>query len=222
MGKPPRSSSGGITCAITMSLTCSVERRYFVLIGQPRPIRVPRSIGSHGSTTQSSSRGSRRSATSAHMACVGYGFGVVNRSRIVPRCEPFRPNQARHRPRTPLRLSTGPRCDPAAGVVRRRGCRDLPPVRFVGATRDVARTYPVSEWNPAAPASRTRWRTVAGASWATKCQMLRPPNSRKIKVNKARRAPVMISVTVPAVDSAPLVSSCWWFRNVWIACSRSG
>ncbi len=29
----------------------------------------------------------------------------------------------------------------------------------------------------------------------------------------------MISVTVPAVDSAPLVSSCWWSRNVWIAVS---
>jgi hypothetical protein len=44
MGKPlltTRSTSGGIACAITMSLTCSVERRYFVLIGQPRPIRVP-------------------------------------------------------------------------------------------------------------------------------------------------------------------------------------
>ena len=41
--------------------------------------------------------------------------GVVNRSRIVPRREPSRPNQARHRPRTPLRLPTGPRCDPATG-----------------------------------------------------------------------------------------------------------
>lgn len=95
MGKPPRSSSGGITCAITMSLTCSVERRYFVLIGQPRPIRVPRSIGSHGSTTQSSSRGSRRSATSAHMACVGYGLAgcrqqVTDRSRAASLSGPIR------------------------------------------------------------------------------------------------------------------------------------
>ena len=37
-------------------------------------------------------------------------------------------------------------------------------------------------------------------------KMLRPPCSRKISVNNISRAPVTISVMVPAVDSAPLVS----------------
>ena len=72
---------------------------------------------------------------------------------------------------------------------------------------------------PAAPASLTRCRTVAGAICVMKRQMLRPPRSRKIKVNSASRAPVTISVTVPAVDRAPLVNSCWWSRIVWIAVS---
>ena len=190
---------------------CRSDPGLFVLIGQPRPIRVPRSIGSHGSTTQSSSRGSRRSATSAHMACVGYGFGVVNRSRIVPSLS------------GPIRRGTVPAhlfaYQLAHGVIPRLGwsgaedaviCHQCD---FAGATRDVARTYPVSEWNPAAPASRTRWRTVAGASWATKCQMLRPPNSRKIKVNKARCLPL-----TPRRWSAPAGG----FVMSGLRCPRSG
>ena len=49
-------------------------------------------------------------------------------------------------------------------------------------------------------------RTCAGKTLVTNAKMLRPPCSRKISVNSTSSAPVTISVTVPAVDSAPLVS----------------
>ena len=47
--------------------------------------------------------------------------------------------------------------------------------------------------------------------------MLRPPCRKKINVNSTSSAPVTISVTVAAVDSAPLVSFAWLFCSASIA-----
>ena len=56
--------------------------------------------------------------------------------------------------------------------------------------------------------------------------MLRPPCRKKIRVNNTSSAPVTISVTVAAVDSAPLVSFAWLLRiasmaesPAWSICS---
>ena len=51
----------------------------------------------------------------------------------------------------------------------------------------------------------------------TNCQMLRPPCRKKMRVNSVSSAPVTISVTVAAVDSAPLVSFSWLLRSASIA-----
>ena len=58
--------------------------------------------------------------------------------------------------------------------------------------------------------------------------MLRPPCRTKISVNSTSSAPVTISVTVPAVDSAPLVNLSWLFCSAsmadlraWSICSRA-
>ena len=80
------------------------------------------------------------------------------------------------------------------------------PTASTRATRNVARTYAMSEWNPALPASRTRSWTFSGKIFVTNCQMLRPPSRKKMTVKSTRNAPVTISVTVAAVDNAPLVS----------------
>ena len=53
----------------------------------------------------------------------------------------------------------------------------------------------------------------------TNAQMLRPPCRKKISVNSTSSAPVTISVTVAAVDSAPLVSFAWLLRSASIAAS---
>ncbi len=47
--------------------------------------------------------------------------------------------------------------------------------------------------------------------------MLRPPCRKKIRVNSTSSAPVTISVTVAAVDSAPLVSLAWLLRSASMA-----
>lgn len=103
-----------------------------VLIGQPRPIRVPQKRWqSWLDDPVVVARFEVKRYKRAHGLCWVWIGGVSSTGHGSFRAASlFRPNQARHRPRTPLRLSTGPWCDPAAGVVRRRGCRDLPPVRF--------------------------------------------------------------------------------------------
>ena len=75
----------------------------------------------------------------------------------------------------------------------------------------------MSDWNPARPASRTRSWTFSGKILVTNCQMLRPPCRKKIRVNSTSSAPVTISVTVAAVDSAPLVSFAWLLRSASMA-----
>ena len=55
----------------------------------------------------------------------------------------------------------------------------------------------------------------------TNAKMLRPPCSKKISVNSTSSAPVTISVTVPAVDSAPLVSFSWLFCSASMADLRA-
>ena len=53
----------------------------------------------------------------------------------------------------------------------------------------------------------------------TKAKMPRPPCSRKIKVNNTSTAPVTISATAPAVDSAPLVTLAWFSCSALITAS---
>ena len=76
-------------------------------------------------------------------------------------------------------------------------------------------------WNPARPALRTRARTPVGTTPVTNVKMLRPPYSRKISVNSISSAPVTISVTVAAVDTAPLVNRSWLSRSASSAESRN-
>ena len=92
------------------------------------------------------------------------------------------------------------------------------PAASVSATRNVARTYPISDPYPARPASsHPVARTRPGTILTTYCQMLRPPYRKKISVNSTNTAAVTSSVTVAAVDSAPLVSFAWLLCSAWIA-----
>jgi hypothetical protein len=58
-----------------------------VLIGQPRPFRVPEQRCDRGSTTQRSSRGLRRSVSSGQMACAGLGLAGCHQ-RVTGRSAP--------------------------------------------------------------------------------------------------------------------------------------
>ena len=147
-----------------------VERRYFVLIGQPRPsvFREALAVMARRPSRRRAVRG--EALQRAHGLCWVWIGGVSSTGHGSFRAASL--SGPTRRGTVPAHLFA---YQLAHGVIPRLGwsgaedaviCHQCD---FAGATRDVARTYPVSEWNPAAPASRTRWRTRREGRRSARC-----------------------------------------------------